>query len=136
MTQDDAIKAIFGAILTTLVGAFWWVTNKVLKNREDNVQQASKLGELEGRLISMEKKQLTKEDIREVIQGALSARDLSNQERRKEWDETLTLRIEKAVHEGVTQCHQNTKEEIELMVPRLMKELMEQTGFHKVRTKE
>lgn len=136
MTQDDAIKAIFGVVLASLTAAVGWIVNKVLKNREDNVQQASKLEELEGRLISMENKQLTKEDIREVIQGALSARDQSNLERRKEWNETLTLRIEKAVHEGVNQCHQNTKKEIELMVPRLMKELMEQTGFHKVRPKE
>lgn len=136
MTQDDIIKSIFGVILTTLVAAFWWVTNKVLKNREDNVQQASKLGELEGRLTSMEKKQLTKEDIRDVIQGALSTRDANNQERRKEWNETLTLRIEKAVHEGVTQCHQNTKKEIELMVPRLVREILDQSGLYRVAPKD
>lgn len=136
MTQDDIIKSIFGVILTTLVAAFWWVTNKVLKNREDNVQQASKLGELEGRLTSMEKKQLTKEDIRDVIQGALSTRDANNLERRKEWNETLTLRIEKAVHEGVNQCHQNTREEIELMVPRLVREILDQSGLYRVAPKD
>lgn len=124
MTLDDAFKSVFGALLTGLLAAVAWLTSKVLTNREESVKQKEQIADLEEKA----SKQLTPEDVRQVIESALAKRDKAAEERRSHWDRLLTLQIRESVMTGIRECQSMTKQELELMVPRIVREAIAQSS--------
>jgi hypothetical protein len=114
MTIDDAVKAVFGAILTGLASAVAWLIAKVLGNREAILVQQEKLRTLEGVVGDLQRNQITKDSVREAIEQALDRRDRANNERREEWDRRTALEIKQTV-----------AVELERIVPRIVREVME-----------
>lgn len=131
MTLDDGIKAVGGIVLTALAGAVGWLWRLVLTNREDNVRQAEQLADVRRQLDEERAARLTKEDVRDVIDHALSARDKHGADRRQEYNEALTLRIKQAVLEGVSECQAQTRDEIDRLVPRIADEVAARTGRYR-----
>lgn len=119
--NDDGLKTtILGFVLTTLAGAVGWLIRRVLGNREEIVQ-------LKAEVARLKESQISVECVREVIEDALSKRDAVAIERRAQWDERLTLKIQQAVSQGVQECQDRTKAELERMVPRIVRETLHQT---------
>lgn len=128
MTLEDAIKALGGLVVAALSAAVGWLWRMVQKNREDNVRQEEQIRDLSRQVEEDRRGRLTKEDVREVIYQALGARDAHNAERNNQWNEALTARIEKAVLTGVNECQAQTRDELERLVPRIVREVISQTG--------
>lgn len=97
--MEDVLKWIGALVVATLSAVTGWLIRMVLGNREDNIRQTEKLIELEGKVSAV----ITKEDIREIIDHALTQRDTYNAVRRKEWDAHLELRIKQAVLESAVE---------------------------------
>lgn len=133
--------AIFTAILAILTAAVAWLVSRVLGSREDALELRGKLDAmtvkadaltarvavLEGEHKAFKADALTTEGVRKVMEQALSARDAVAFERRKEWDERLSLKIEASVLNGLQKCEANTKTELERMVPRIVREVLAAT---------
>ena len=97
MTLDEgwgyAIKALVAILTAAVVGLFRWV-----------VGTRGRVKVLEKQVEVLEKQiaaQLTKEDMREVINDILAKRDTIAVERRQEWERRLPMQIKLAVQEGV-----------------------------------
>lgn len=130
MIMEETFKALLTAALAALGASVAWTINKVLGNREDNLIQREQIRELEVKLTSLKDNQLSLESVRSVIEEALRSRDRQAQERRQQWDKALTLEIERAVIEGVKTCQNETKRELEQIVPRIVRDTIQQTRRH------
>lgn len=126
--SEDFKNTVLGVVLATLVGAVAGLFKKVNSNGEAVLLHAAKLEALQIEVKRLDVAQVTQECVREVIEESLTKRDAAAQERREQWDENLTLRIEKAVVAGVRECQALTKAELERMVPRIVREVLTQTG--------
>lgn len=125
--SEAAWLVIAGVVLTAMVTAIGWVIARVLANRESIVKLETRIDDL-GKDVSA---QLTQECVRDVIEVALSKRDQANEERRGQWDENLSLKIEQAVFKGTKECQSQTRADLELIVPRIVREVLQQTDRHR-----
>ena len=89
MTADDVIKSVACAVLALLSGAVTWVVTKVIGNRESVIK-------LEGRVSFLERQQVTKEDVREVVEEIFAKGEVNTE-----------LKIRQAVQEEVTKAFSN-----------------------------
>lgn len=110
MTADEVIKGVVGLVLTAIGGVVSWLVKRVLDDREEIIMLKSKVEHLD-------KEKITQECVREVVEEALEKRDKQAEERRKEWDRRQHLEIRQAV-----------SEEIDKLVPRLVREVRAATG--------
>ena len=131
MNVDDALKVTFGSLIAALIAAVAKLFDRVRTNREDNVAQAERIADLQVKVDG----QLTTEQVRAVIDDALNKRDVIAAERRQQWDDLLTFKIRQAVMDGVQQCQLQTKQELEELVPRIIRRTLEETGKHRTQPK-
>jgi len=117
MTGEDVAKAVVGTLLGGLIAAVTWLANTVLGNRERALVQAKEVEALQVRVATLETSQITTECVREVIEEALSKRDLQHDKRREEWDRLQRFEIAQAV-----------RDEFERAVPKILRELRGETA--------
>jgi len=104
LNADDALKAVFGAVLAAILAIVTWLVKTVIGNREAAIVGRERTAVIEDRLSRCQGDKTTKEDVREVIEDALTKRDVRAAERRAEWDTRLTLEIKNAVSDGIKDC--------------------------------
>lgn len=131
MTLDDATKTLVGLMLAALSAAVGWIWRMVQINRESSVRQEEQIKDLVRQIKEDRTERLTKEDVRDVINHALGQRDQHEGERRRDFDEALTLRIRNAVTEGVNECQAHTREELDRMVNRIADEVIKRTDRYR-----
>ena len=117
MTADDAIKAVFAALLAGLLGAVTWVVRNVLGVKEKVLLLEVRIKAQEDRVDEIKASQVTVECVREVIEEVLDRRDVSANERRAEWDRRHRLEIEAVV-----------SDKLDSLVPRLAREIQGMNG--------
>ena len=127
MTGDDIVKTLFGAALTILTGLVGWVLAKVFGSekaivelKKDTEVASVERRRLEKEIQDLEDKQLTQECVRRALDEALDRRDIQAMQRRQEWDERLSLQIQHV-----------TGEQIERLVPRIVKEVLRGSGTYR-----
>jgi|GEM_PF-5019133 len=126
--SDEFKNTILGVVLTAIIGAVTGLFKKVGANSEKVTGQGKDIEALRAQLVAVEARSISVECVREVIEESLTKRDVQAADRREQWDENLTLRIERAVVAGVRECQELTKAELERMVPRIVHEVLRQTG--------
>jgi Glu-tRNA(Gln) amidotransferase subunit E-like FAD-binding protein len=131
MTSDDIIKTVFGTLLAGLAGVVGWLFTKVIRNGTFGAEANVRLAALETAVKEIKDSELTRDDVREVVDAALDRRDADAAERRKQWDKLLTLELSKAVKEGVEECQVETKKHLETIVPLIVRETIQQTRRHR-----
>lgn len=116
MSEAWAI-AIFTAAIGVLSIFVGWLVVVVIDLK-------GKLAVVEASHVEIKGSLLTSEGVRKVVEQALAARDAVAFERRRDWDERLTLKIAGAVSEGFSKCQAETRAELERAVPRIVREVL------------
>lgn len=112
MTWDDIMKAIIASVLALIVGAISWLVSSVLSVRERFLEVKGRLDKAEADVASLSSRQITVENVRDVIEEALTKRDKEYEKRRAEWDKLRQLEVREAV-----------RDELEKNIPRLVREI-------------
>lgn len=131
MTSDEALKTIFGSLLTALGVMVSWLARSVLGSREALIVARDRLDYLEEEMRATKATRLTQESVREVVEEALAHRDVESERRRADRDKRLALELRQAVLQGANECQRQTREEMERMVPRIVREVLSQTRRHR-----
>jgi BMFP domain-containing protein YqiC len=116
VTFDDALKAGFGVLLAGLSAAVGWLLSSVLGSRE-------KVKTLEMRVKALEVAQLSKEDVRQVVDAALDRYAAGAASRREQWDRALTAEIRQLVLESAARSLTESRNEVQKIVPMLVHEV-------------
>ena len=109
MTNDDILKTVFGSVLAGIGVVVGWLFRKVLGTEKNSSHNSYRLETLEKKVKEIDTEQLTKEDVREIIDAALDRRDAQAAERRTEWNKTLVLQVKQAVGEHHALCREEMR---------------------------
>lgn len=104
MTLDEVVKGAVLGLLGLLGTAVTALMGLVFKNWSGVAEGKIKIKALESDVEDLKDSQLTKEDVREVVDAALERRDKQNALRRIDWEKRLSLQIKQAVIEGIRDC--------------------------------
>lgn len=111
MSFDDFLRFFFGGLLALLTPVIFWVVRTVLDTREHVLLLVVRTTRLEADVMDQAKKQLTTDNVREVIDAALEKRDKIYEARRVEWDRTRILEIKSVVKEEVDRVVESLRRE-------------------------
>jgi len=101
---ESLVDGLIASVLAAVSAVVGWLTSQVMKNKDASVLGTAERESIKGRVSALEGDMLTKEDVRSVVEDALTKRDDLNRDRREEWDKRLTLQIKAAVHDGIKGC--------------------------------
>jgi hypothetical protein len=127
LTRDDILKSLLASFLGVLGVAMVAIVRKVFGNSEELLKTEARVDMSEDALERLEKNQLTRESVREAIDEALDRRDKAAVERKKEYDRIRLLELKKAMLEVAEKKQKDTREQLERMVPRVVRETLRET---------
>lgn len=117
MTLDETLKVAAGTFAALTGAALTWLVRSVLGNRET-------ISTFGLRIKSLEASQVSKEDVRQVVEQALDRRAVEDDRRRQEHDALLAAQVREAVSEGTRECRSLDAHNLERLVPRIVHETL------------
>lgn len=97
MTLDDIEKGLLGGVTIVVIA----LIKTTVSSKETVALHTQEIAQLKTELASLKQNQITKEDIRSLLDEALDKRDASLLERRHEQDRARTLEMREGIQESL-----------------------------------